>query len=102
MVESRRAHGEKVESERRYSLVSLPAEGVRFSNAVRQHGGVENPLHGVLAGSFAEDASRMRQDKGAQTFRVLRHMALHLLRRESQHTRGIKARRKRAGWDRDS
>jgi hypothetical protein len=33
---------------------------------------------------------------------VLRHRALHLLRRESGHKRGIKARRKRAGWDRDS
>jgi hypothetical protein len=32
---------------------------------------------------------------------VLRHMALNLLRREPGHKRGIKARRKRAGWDRD-
>jgi len=101
MVESRREHGEKVESERRYDLVSLPADGVRFSEAVRQHWGVENQVHGVLDVSFAEDASRIRKDKGAQTFSVLRHIALNLLRRESQHTRGIKARRKRAGWDRD-
>ena len=32
---------------------------------------------------------------------VRRHMALHLLRREAGHKRGIKARRKRAGWERD-
>jgi hypothetical protein len=32
---------------------------------------------------------------------VLRPIALNLLKRESQHQRGIKARRKRAGWDRD-
>jgi predicted transposase YbfD/YdcC len=101
MVESRREQGEKVEIARRYYLVSLPADGVRFSNAVRQHWGVENQLHWVLDVSFAEDASRIRKDKGAQTFSVLRHMALNLLRRESQHKRGIKARRKRAGWDRD-
>ena len=101
MVESRREQGEKVESERRYYLVSRPADGVRFSHAVRQHWGVENQLHWVLDVSFAEDASRIRKDKGAQTFSVLRHIALHLLRRESQHKRGIKARRKRAGWDRD-
>ena len=31
---------------------------------------------------------------------VLRHMALNLIRRESHHKRGVKARRKRAGWDR--
>jgi predicted transposase YbfD/YdcC len=101
MVESRREHGEKVEIDRRYSLVSLPADGVRCSEAVRQPWGVENKVHWVLEVSFAEDASRIRQDQGAQTFSVLRHIALNRLRRESQHKRGIKARRKRAGWDRD-
>jgi hypothetical protein len=30
----------------------------------------------------------------------LRHIALNLLQQESGHKRGIKARRKRAGWDR--
>jgi predicted transposase YbfD/YdcC len=101
MVESRREHGEKVESERRYALVSLPADGVRFSEAVRQHWGVENQVHGVLEVSCAEEARRIRKDQGAQPFSVLRHSAVHLRRRESQHKRGIKARRKRAGWDRD-
>jgi predicted transposase YbfD/YdcC len=101
LVESRREMSEKVEIERRYYLVSLPADGVRFSDAVRQHWGVENGLHWVLDVSFDEDACRIRKDKGAQTFSVLRHIALNLLKRESQHKRGIKARRKRAGWDRD-
>lgn len=101
LVESRREIGEKVEIERRYYLVSLPADGVRFSDAVRQHWGVENGLHWVLDVSFHEDACRIRKDRGAQTFSVLRHIALNLLKRESQHKRGIKARRKRAGWDRD-
>jgi hypothetical protein len=87
--------------ERHYDLVWLPADGVRFSDAVRQHWGVENGLHGVLDVSFDEDACRIRQDKGAQTFSMLRHIALNPLKRESQHKRGIKARRKRAGWDRD-
>jgi predicted transposase YbfD/YdcC len=81
--------------ERRYYLASLPADGVR------QHWGVENKVHWGLDVSFAQDASRSRKHKGAQTFRVLRHIALNLLRRASQHKRGIKARRKRAGWDWD-
>lgn len=101
LVESRREIGEKVEIERRYYLVSLPADGVRFGEAVRQHWGVENELHWVLDVSFNEDACRIRKNQGAQTFSVLRHIALNLLKRESQHKRGIKARRKRAGWDRD-
>jgi predicted transposase YbfD/YdcC len=101
LVESRREIGEKVQIERRYYLVSLPADAKRFGDAVRQHWGVENGLHWVLDVSFNEDACRIRKDQGAQTFSVLRHIALNLLKRESQHKRGIKARRKRAGWDRD-
>jgi predicted transposase YbfD/YdcC len=101
LVESRREIGEKVEIERRYYLVSLPADAKRFGDAMRQHWGVENGLHWVLDVSFHEDACRIRKDQGAQTFSVLRHIALNLLQRESQHKRGIKARRKRAGWDRD-
>jgi predicted transposase YbfD/YdcC len=101
MVESRREIGETVQIDTRYFLTSLPAEGGRFAQAVRQHWGVENALHWVLDVSFNEDACRIRRDKGAQTFAVLRHIALNLLRRESHHTRGIKARRKRAGWDHD-
>jgi predicted transposase YbfD/YdcC len=100
MVESCREMGDKVESETRYFLTSVPCDGVRFAQAVRQHWGIENSLHWVLDVSFDEDACRIRKDKGAQTFSVLRHIALNLLRRESSHKRGIKARRKRAGWDR--
>ena len=101
MVESRRESGESVQIDTRYFLTSLPAQGVRFAQAVRQHWGIENSLHWVLDVSFDEDACRIRKDKGAQTFAVLRHIALNLLRREPHHKRGIKARRKRAGWDRD-
>src|SRR6266700_967291 len=101
MVESCREVGEKVQIETRYFLPSLPAQGVRFSQAVRQHWGIENALHWVLDVSFNEDACRIRKDKGAQTFSVLRHIAMKLLRHERRHKRGIKARRKRAGWDQD-
>ena len=101
MVESRREIGDTVQIDTRYFLTSLPAQAVRFAHAVRQHWGVENALHGVLDVSFQEDACRIRTEKGAQTFTVLRHIAFNLLRREPHHKRGIKARRKRAGWDRD-
>jgi predicted transposase YbfD/YdcC len=100
MVESHRDLGDKVETETRFFLTSLPCDGVRFAHAVRQHWGMENSLHWVLEVSFDEDACRIRKDQGAQTFSVLRHIALNLLRRESHHKRGMKARRKRAGWDR--
>jgi predicted transposase YbfD/YdcC len=101
MVESRREIGETVQIDTRYFLTSLPAQGIRFAQSVRQHWGIENALHWVLDVSFNEDACRIRKDQGAQIFAVLRHIALNLLRHEPHHKRGIKARRKRAGWDRD-
>jgi predicted transposase YbfD/YdcC len=101
MVESRREIGEMVQIDTRYFLTSLPAQAVPFAHAVRQHWGGENSLHWLLDVSFQEDVCRIRKEKGAQTFAVLRHIALNLLRREPHHKRGIKARRKRAGWDRD-
>ncbi len=101
MVESCREVGETVQVETRYFLTSLPAQGVRFAQAVRQHWGIENALHWVLDVSFNEDACRIRKNKGAQIFSMLRHIAMNLLRQERRHKRGIKARRKRAGWDRD-
>src|SRR5215467_2671369 len=101
LVESHREVGGAVSSEQRFFLTSLPCNAVRFAQAVREHWGVENALHWVLDVSFREDDCRIRQGNGAQNMAVLRHMALNLLRRESGHKRGIKARRKRAGWDRD-
>jgi len=101
LVESHREVGGEVSSEQRLFLTSLPCDAVRFAQAVREHWGVENALHWVLDVSFREDDCRIRQGHGAQNMAVLRHMALNLLRRELSHKRGIKARRKRAGWDRD-
>lgn len=101
LVESHREVGSEVSSEQRLFLTSLPCDVVRFAQTVREHWGVENALHWVLDVSFREDDCRIRQGYGAQNMAVLRHMALNLLRREPGHKRGIKARRKRAGWDRD-
>jgi len=100
MVESQREVGHKVSIERRYYLTSLPCEASRFARAVRGHWGVENGLHWVLDMSFGEDACRIRKGYGAQNLAVLRHMAINLLGRDRQAKRGIKARRKRAGWNR--
>jgi predicted transposase YbfD/YdcC len=102
LVESHREVGGAVSIEQRLFLTSLPCDAVRFAQAVRQHWGVENALHWVLEVSFREDDCRIRQGHGAPNMAVLRHMALNLLRQEGGHKRGIKARRQRAGWDRDS
>ena len=100
MVESRVEVGDEVSFERRYFLTSLACDAERFAQMVRQHWGIENSLHWVLDVSFREGDCRIRQDNGAQNMALLRHIALNLIRQESSHKRGMKARRKRAGWDR--
>ena len=100
MVESQVEVGDEVSFERRYFLTSLGCDAERFAQAVRQHWGIENSLHWVLDVSFREDDCRIRQNNGAQNMALLRHVALNLIRQESSHKRGTKARRKRAGWDR--
>ena len=87
----------EVSIEPRLFVTSLPCDAVRFAQAVRAHWGVDNARHWVLDLSFREDDCRIRQGHGAQNTAVLRHRALNLLRRESGHKRGIKARRKRPG-----
>ena len=99
MVESQVELGDRISCERRYFLTSLGCDVARFAQAVRQHWGIENSLHWVLDVSFREDDCRIRQAAGAHVMSVLRHIALNLIRRESSHKRGVKARRKRAGWD---
>src|SRR6266496_6073485 len=89
MVESRREVGDQVAVATRDYLTSLACDVAQFAKAVREHWGVENALHWVLDVSFREDDCRIRKEKGAQNFAVLRHIALNLLQRESSHKRGV-------------
>lgn len=64
VVESIRSIGEKVTTERRYYINSLPMNAVRFSDAVRTHWSIENQLHWSLDVSFNEDQCRVRKSYG--------------------------------------
>jgi predicted transposase YbfD/YdcC len=90
---------EKVTTERRFYLTSLPADAKRFAHAVHEHWGIENRLHWVLDVSFNEDQCRVREGYTAENLATLRHLALNLLRKDTQKKCGIKARQKCAGWD---
>lgn len=102
MVESeRRVQGETGSIERRYYLVSLDGGVEQFAHSVRSHWGIENQLHWVLDVAFNEDACRVRKDHAPENLAVVRHVALNLLRQDTQTNGGIKAKRLKAGWDND-
>jgi predicted transposase YbfD/YdcC len=98
-VEGERRIGGTVTRERRYYLSSLPADPARIAAAVRAHWGIENRLHWVLDVAFREDESRVRAGHAAETFAILRHVALNVLRQERTAKIGVKAKRLKCGWD---
>ena len=87
--------------EQRYYICSRRLTAAEFLQKTREHWGIENQLHWVLDVAFDEDHCRVRTGNAAGNLSVVRQMALNLLRRETSRKVGIKAKRKRAGWDGD-
>ena len=85
--------------EARYYILSKRLKAEEFAKASRSHWGIENSLHWILDVAFNEDACRVHAGYAAENFTVLRHIALGLLKQGTSVKRGIKTRRKVAGWD---
>ena len=88
-------------SEVRYYICSYPPNAASLLQASRQHWGIENSLHWVLDMAFDEDHCRVRTGHADQNLAVVRHLTLNLLKQERTAKVGIKAKRKKAGWDHD-
>lgn len=101
MVESERQIGEETTHETRYYISSLSSGIKRFAEAARGHWGVENSLHWCLDIAFKEDDSRVRLGHASENLAILRRFALSLIKQDRSRKSGVKARRKRAGWDND-
>jgi IS5 family transposase len=99
MIESERRVDGKVTRERRYYLSSLGQDAAVLNAAIRTHWAIENGLHWVLDVAFAEDGCRIRKDHAPQNMTVLRQIALNLLGQDKATKVGIRAKRKKAGWD---
>ena len=100
-IVSQRHVGEKVETQTRYFISSLPADAKMILKAKRSHWTIENQVHWVLDLAFREDESRVRKDHSAENLAVLRHLALNLLKQDKTAKGGIHAKRLQAGWNND-
>jgi predicted transposase YbfD/YdcC len=89
----------QISQETRYYISSLEQDAQKINNAVRGHWGIETKLHWVLDVAFNEDQSRVRIGHAPENFALLRHIALNKLKNEKSLKRGIKGKRKKAGWD---
>ena len=85
MVERECIQGETCTIERRYFINSLPPEAKRFAKAVRDHWGVENPLHWRLDVVMGDDASRIKKNNGATIMTSIRHLCMNLFECEMRY-----------------
>lgn len=97
-VKSTRLIGERVSTEKRYYVSSLPANAQRAACAIRAHWGIENALHWVLDMSFGEDRSRIRKGNSVENIAVIRHAVLNAINATKQPRQSVRLIRKRAGW----
>jgi predicted transposase YbfD/YdcC len=88
-----------VSVERRYYISSLGADAECMGAIVRGHRGVEDGLHRVLDVAYGEDRARMREGNSAESFSILRRIALNPVRQDKSVKAGVKNRRLVAGWD---
>lgn len=98
-VECERQVGDRVSTERRYFISSLPPDAQAIGQAVRQHWQIENGLHWVLDTAFSEDQNRLRTGYAAENFSRINRFVLSMLKQEKTNKLGIKNKRLRAGWD---
>ncbi len=90
---------DRITTETAYYLLSYTQDVNRFAQSARGHWGVENTMHWSLDVSFNEDQSRVRTGYAAENLAVVRHIALNVLKQDKTLKCGIRAKRKRAGWD---
>jgi predicted transposase YbfD/YdcC len=100
-IESQRHIGDKLETDIRYVISSLPADAARILHAVRTHWGIENGLHWCLDVTFGEDASAIHLRNAAHNFSFLRRLALNLFRADTSRKMSLPRKLKTAAWNPD-
>jgi predicted transposase YbfD/YdcC len=100
MVEAIREVDGQVSTERWYYIASLTPNAELAAKAVRTHWSIENSLHWVLDLAFREDDLRVRAGNAPENLALIRKLTHNLLQQEKTLKRGIKTKRRMAGWDR--
>jgi predicted transposase YbfD/YdcC len=97
-VVSSREINNVITHEKRYYVSSLEPSTEKISHAIRCHWHVENSLHWVMDVTFKEDDSRIRRGVAAENMSVMRHLALNLIKKESQEAKfSVPRKRRKAG-----
>lgn len=98
-VSSERTIDGETAKERRYYISSLDVSAKRFGEIVREHWGVENPLHWVLDVVFLDDACLANTGHGGENLGILRRIALNLFNQDKTVKGGVASKRRKAMWN---
>ncbi len=101
VVERIRHLWNKTTREVQFYLSSLPANASLLGKIIRQHWGIENPVHWVLDVTFNEDSCRIRSGHSPHNLSLLRRWALNVLRQETTLRRSLRPKQKRAAMNND-
>lgn len=100
MVEVKRTVNYETIRSVRFFLTSLTYRQMKdFMRGVRNHWNIEINLHWSLDVSFADDLNRTRCGHAQENLSIIKRIALNMLNKETSTNIGIKAKRKKAGWD---
>ena len=100
MVEVKRTVNHETTRSVRYFVTSLKYSQMKdFMRGVRRHWSVEINLHWSLDVSFDDDLNRTRTGNAQENLSIIKRIALNLLNQETSTKIGIKAKRKKAGWN---
>ena len=100
MLEVKRTVNHETTRSVRYFLTSLEYSQMKdFMRGVRQHWHIEINLHWSLDVSFDDDRNRARTGHAQENLSIIKRIALNLLNQDRTTKLGIKAKRKKAGWD---
>jgi len=102
MIEVKRTVNYETTRSIRFFLTSLTYRQMdEFMRGVRNHWHIEINLHWSLDVSFADDHNRTRTRNAQENLSIIKRIALNMLGRDKTSNVGIKAKRKKAGWNND-
>jgi len=99
-IRRQRTHNGQTTTEDHLYITSDSHDVAHLLTCARQHWSIENRVHWILDVAFNEDRARARKDHAPHNLVTIRRFVLNLLRMEPSK-KGIRRRRKIAGWDLD-
>ncbi len=102
MVEVKRTVNYETTRSVRFFVTSLTYRQMNeFMRGVRHHWHIEINLHWSLDVCFDDDHNRTRTGHAQENLSIIKRIALNMLSKDKTSNIGIKAKRKKAGWNND-